>query len=124
MRCSCKPRSASELRNVRALLAGCMGLALAAVPAAAGATLARQYAVVVSPDVDVRTLTVSELRRIFLFERRFWKSGRPVIPLMPASGARSRRYLLAGICGTDEGQFRQMVLEKMYRGELDLAPKV
>jgi hypothetical protein len=44
-------------------------------------------------------------------------------PFLP-NGAPSRTYLLGNICGTDEPRYRQMLLERMYRGEIDLAPKV
>ena len=139
MRYWCRLRSPSNRRGRRALIAGCLGLALTtspapahaapassapARPATARAGASREYAVVVSSDVDMRTLTVAELRRIFLLERRFWKSGKPIVALMPSNGAPSRHYLLRGICGIDEAQFRQLLLEKMYRGEIDLAPKV
>jgi hypothetical protein len=83
-----------------------------------------EYAVIASPDVVVDRLSLSDLRRIFLLERGFWKAGQPIVVLLPPSGSRSRRYLLGRICGTDDGQLKRSYLEKLYRGEIDLAPKV
>jgi hypothetical protein len=101
-----------------------LSLALMSGPVHAAGAEAHEYAIVVSPDVDVTTLTVPEIRRIFMLERRFWKSGRPIVTLMPSNGTAPRTYLLGKICGTDDARYRQMLLERMYRGEIDLAPKV
>jgi hypothetical protein len=110
------------------LRAGALLLALAlATPAASRPVppaAPHAFAVVVSPDVDARSVTLSDLRRLFLLDRRFWKPGQPVVTLMPPGGSPQRSYLLGKLCGLDEPGFRQLVLEKMYRGDLDLAPKV
>lgn len=81
-------------------------------------------AVVASLDVPVNDLSLVELRRLCLFERRFWKPGHPATVLYPPMGSPARAALLRRLCRTNERGLRHMLLEKMYRGELDLAPKV
>jgi hypothetical protein len=96
----------------------------AASPTRVSAEGAREYAVIASPDVVVERLSLADVRGIFLLERGFWRAGQPIVVLLPPSGSRSRRYLLGRICGTDDGQLKRSFLEKLYRGEIDLAPKV
>lgn len=110
--------------GVLALALATLGAAPAARATRAPADGPREYAVIASPDVPIDRLSPSEVRRIFLLERGFWKSGHPIVVLLPPSGSRSRRFLLARVCGTDDRQLRRTFLEKLYRGEIDLAPKV
>jgi len=81
-------------------------------------------AVVASPDVTVDNLQLAELRRLFTLDRRFWKPGQSATMLYPPGGTPARATLLRLLCRTDEPGLRRMILEKMYRGEIDLAPKV
>lgn len=121
---SSRPHSRSRGRTLGvAILAGTM-LVVGWGAAASSGAASHEYAVIASPDVEVATLTKPELRRIFMLDRRFWKSGHPIVTLMLPGGTQARTYLLGNVCGLDEAGFRQMLLEKMYRGELDLAPKV
>jgi hypothetical protein len=83
-----------------------------------------EIVVVVSPNVLVDSLPMAELRRMFMLERRFWKPGQPATVIYPAPGSAARAWLLHNLVRGDEPQLRRMVLEKMYRGEIDLAPKV
>jgi hypothetical protein len=102
------------------LLAALVSLA-AATPAAAAK---HAYAVIASGDVDAGTMSLADVRRIFLLDRRFWKPGKPVVTLMPPNGSSQRAFVLGKLCSLTEPGYRQFVLGKMYRGELDLAPKV
>ena len=81
-------------------------------------------AVVASADVPVDDVSMKELRRLFTLERRFWTPGRPSTVLYPSPGSSARTALLRDLCRADEPGLRRMMLEKMYRGEIDLAPKV
>ena len=75
-------------------------------------------------DVPVSELTLEELRRVFLFKRLFWKPGKPVRLILPATGQPARTFLLDQVCQRSEGDLRRLILESMYRGETDQAPKV
>jgi hypothetical protein len=122
----CKPRSRSERRRIHAPRAGIafalLALAGAPVPRAP-ASDAREFAIVVSDDVAATALTSGDVRRLFSLDRRFWKAGHPVVVLLPAAGTATREFLLHRIYRTDEGGLKRMILEKLYQGEIDLAPK-
>jgi hypothetical protein len=81
-------------------------------------------AVVASIDVPVDGVTMTELRRLFLLERRFWKPGQPATALHPPAGTPARESFLRHLSRSDERELRRLMLEKLYRGEIDLAPKV
>lgn len=93
---------------------------LAAAPCAA----AGEYAVVSSGDVDVTSLTSADLRALVLLDRHFWKPGHPVVLILPAPGSAARDFVVGHLCRSNEPALRRLYVEKMYRGEIDLAPKV
>jgi len=82
-----------------------------------------RYVVVVSPDVEISNLTREEVRRIFLFERRYWKAGHSVKVLLSESALQPGSFVLEQIYETDYGGLRRLVLDRMYNGELDMPPK-
>lgn len=82
------------------------------------------YAVVVAEDVPLTDITLDELRRVFLMKRAFWKPGKPIRLVLPASGLPARAFLLQHVCQKSEGEMRRLVLESMYRGESDQPPRV
>jgi hypothetical protein len=92
--------------------------------AAAAADAAVGYAVVVGEDVPVADITLDELRRVFLMKRAFWKPGKPIRLVLPASGLPARSFMLQYVCQKTEGEMRRLVLESMYRGDSDQPPKV
>lgn len=100
------------------------GLVLA-VAAALGTpkSEAAAYAVIVSPDVPVRTLSVADCRRVFLFERTMWKRGLHVTVLLPERGLPARSFLLRRIYRMDDSELRRMILERVFQGRIDFAPK-
>jgi hypothetical protein len=125
----CRVRSLSKLLSlaIGTLLATAAVASQAAKPPAAGPpaqTPRIRYAVVASRDVPFAELTLDELRRVFLFKRHFWNPGKPVRLILPATGQPARRFLLDQVCQRTEGELRRMILESMYRGESDQAPKV
>lgn len=81
------------------------------------------FVVVVNRDAPVSDLSFLEVRRLFKMERRFWKTGKRVDILLPGSRTRARNFLLEKICGMDESEYKQLILLKLYQGEIDLAPK-
>src|SRR5262245_40080088 len=117
-----RPRSRSSARLVVVGLLTAVGLC-GSLPASLSAA-GRSFAVVVSPDVPASDLTLEEVRRLFLLKKSFWKPGAPVTILLPGSGSSTRTFLLKTICRTDEPGLKRLILEKLYRAEIDLAPKV
>ena len=94
-------------------------LVLSSAPAAPGT----KFAVIVSPDVELPACSLTELRRLFGLERQFWNAGHPVVVLLPAAGSGTHTFLLRRVYRTDAGGLKRLMLEKLYRGEIDLAPK-
>jgi len=106
-------------------LFGGVALALAFVAGGGAARAAdHSYAIVVNQETPVADLTISELRRVFLLRRGFWKPGKPIRLVLPATGQAARAFLLEHVCQKTEGELQRIVLESMYRGEIDQAPKV
>jgi hypothetical protein len=119
-----RPRSASR-RFAIAGAASLVALLLLGTPESAPtATKKTVFAAVASRSVPVDEVSLAELRQMFLLEKRFWKKGQPLVALYPASGSATRAFVLERLCRSTEGEMRHMILEKMYRGEIDLAPKV
>ena len=90
-------------------------------PARAEAT---SYLLVVSDDVALAELPLDEVRRVFLLKRVFWKPGRPIRLVLPATDLPARAFMLEKVCQKTEGELRRLVIESVYRGDTDQAPKV
>ena len=122
----CRPRSRSEVRQLLPglvmILAGSLALPEPTHPVARASDPGK-FAVVVSVDVAATGLTSGEVRRLFALDRHFWKAGQAVVVLLPAAGTSTRDFLLHRVYRTDEGGLKRMILEKLYQGEIDLAPK-
>jgi len=82
------------------------------------------YAVIVSRDVPVSNIEFDELRRIFRFKQHFWRTGQRVILLYSEDNLDPGSFLLDRVYDADYGSVRRLILEKLYSGEIDLAPKV
>jgi hypothetical protein len=80
--------------------------------------------VIASPLVPVADVALPDLARLLMGERRFWVSGMPVVVLLPAPDSPARHFLLARVFHMTEQAYRRHMLELLYRGELDYAPKV
>lgn len=99
-----------------------LGIALGTlVPVAA---LAGDIAVVVHPDVQLKNITFSELRRVLLGDRGFWPSGQPVTLIVRAPVAAERTVLLKKVYDMTEPQFRQYWIAKVFRAEASAGPRI
>ncbi|MBI3449611.1 MAG: hypothetical protein HY049_11940 [Acidobacteria bacterium] len=85
---------------------------------------AEDYLVIVSPDVPVSNLSVDEVRRIFLFREKYWKAGLQVTIILSDEGLETGSLLLQKVYRMDYVALRRLILERLYQGEIDLAPKV
>ena len=101
-----------------AILRVALLLALA-VPAAGG-----DLAVIVHPANPLAEVSATELRAMFLQDRLFWADGGRIYLVLPASGTREKRMLLAAIYRRDDATLQQFWLEKLYRGEIPSFPRV
>jgi ABC-type phosphate transport system substrate-binding protein len=81
-------------------------------------------AVVVHPDTPVSSLTLTEVRKVFLGERQYWNANVPVVLLIRAPVARERNVVLRTIYQMSESQFKQYWIAKIFRAEAASAPKV
>lgn len=98
-----------------------LALLIAGVSPAAGQQV---FVAIASPDVPVSEVSSEELRDIFLLNKRFWERGRPITVLLSEPSLESGSFLLDQIYRMDYSTLRRWILEKLYRGEIDLAPKV
>lgn len=109
----------------RRLVAGLgVALVLLGLPHGSAAAGKETFVVVASADVPVSNLSVEQVRRLFLFREKFWKSGRPVRILLSEEGFQNGSILLEEIYRMDLGALRVMILEKLYQDEIDLPPKI
>jgi hypothetical protein len=92
---------------------------------ASGAGAATEaYVVVANDDVPVQDLSLDEVRRVFLLQRAFWKPGKPVRVVLPATGQPGRAFLLEKVCRRSESDLRRRIMEAVYSGETDQAPRM
>src|ERR1700750_976510 len=106
--------------NRRRFLVSALG-ALGVVPAQAASG---DVAIVVRPDTPVDSLTLGDLRRVFLGDRQFWSSTLRVTLLVRAPGAHERDVVLSTVYQMSEAQSRQYWIAKVFRAEAAAAPKV
>ena len=64
-------------------------------------------AVVVNPSNSIRSISLAELRKIFLGTQQFWKDGTQIVPIVRAPSARERDVLLRRVVHMSELQFQQ-----------------
>jgi ABC-type phosphate transport system substrate-binding protein len=81
-------------------------------------------AVVVHPDTPISSLSLSEVRKVFLGDRQYWSTNVPVVLLIRAPVARERNVVLKIIYQMSELQFKQYWIAKIFRAESASAPKV
>jgi hypothetical protein len=81
-------------------------------------------AVVVHPDTPISSLSLADVRKVFLGDRQYWTTNVPVVLLIRAPVARERNVVLKIIYQMSESQFKQYWIAKIFRAESASAPKV
>ena len=81
-------------------------------------------AVVVSPDVEIDELPFTELRKIMLGDRQFWKSGKRITLIVRGPDSPEREQLLKQVYKMNEAQFRQYWIAKVFRAEIPSQPRI
>ena len=94
---------------------------------AAGIAEAQQngdLAVIVSAKSPVSDITMRELRRIFIGERRVLDGQHDVLLMVPAPGTPEREAMLHVIYNMNEAEYKNFWLGKKFRGEAGGEPLV
>jgi ABC-type phosphate transport system substrate-binding protein len=78
-------------------------------------------AVVVNQENAVSNLSVGELRKILVGEKRSWPGGSPIKLFVRGSGTRERLVLLK-LLGMSEMDYKQYWTAQVYRGEAQAEP--
>jgi len=78
-------------------------------------------AVIVNKSNPVNDLSMAELRRILLGERKYWRGSKKITLLLPTVGTPERAAALH-LVDMDESNYKQYWLEKARAGEADVAP--
>ena len=81
-------------------------------------------AIVVHPETNVSSLSMTQLRKIFLAEQQFWADNTRITLLVKAPGAIERDIVLDRIYAMNETQFRRYWIAKMFRAEVPSGPKL
>jgi ABC-type phosphate transport system substrate-binding protein len=104
-------------------------LILALVPAsliggtaAAPSSATNDIAIVVPASNPVNNLTMAELRRIYMGERKYWKSGNAVVVLMRARPSLERGVMLRVVFQMEEDQYAQYWVGKIMQAEATTPP--
>ncbi len=92
-------------------------LGLSIVLVAAGQASAQDLAVIVNVDREAR-LTISEIARIYLKQRRFWNDRDPIVPLNRDAGSPARESFVRAVFGAKARQLADYWNQQYFRGVL------
>ena len=81
----------SMRRKLLAMTAGILAIALCPAHLLARDT---SIAVIVNPKNSIESISLAELRNIFLGMQQFWKDGTQIVPIVRAPSAKERDVLL------------------------------
>lgn len=79
-------------------------------------------AVIVNVDNPVDQLSLAELQRIVLGERRSWSTKIPVVLMMRNEESRERTLVLQKVCHMTDTEYHQYWTGKIFRGEVTAEP--
>src|SRR6202140_4912120 len=80
-------------------------------------------ALVVNQSNPINDLAFSELRAVFLGERRHWANGRRITLVMMEPGQPERDTLLRDVCRMSDSDLRRRYLQGLLPGEVLVPPK-
>jgi ABC-type phosphate transport system substrate-binding protein len=105
-----------------AILAVAMGIGwMASVsPVEAGG---EPIVVIVNNANPVESLSLGELKKLFLGDRTRWDTGKAVAPVMPAPGAPERTAFLKIVCGMNDAELGKYFLQAAFTGKSATPPK-
>jgi ABC-type phosphate transport system substrate-binding protein len=79
-------------------------------------------AVIVNADNPAEQLSLADLQRIVLGERRSWSGRIPLVLMMRNEGSRERNLLLQKACHMTDAEYHQYWTGKIFRGEVTSEP--
>jgi len=79
-------------------------------------------AVVVNARNEINELSLVELRKILLGEKRFWRNKAPVMLILRQPGTRERDQIISMLLNMNNSEFGQYWRNKVFRGEAPAAP--
>jgi len=82
---------------------------------------AQPLAVIVNRGNPVTNLSVAELRKILLGDRKYWSGSHRIMVLMPQVGSPEREAILR-LLHMDESDYKKHWLSQMFMGDADAAP--
>ena len=85
--------------------------------------LTDHVAIIVNKANPIETLSMQDLRQIFLAERLRWENGRLIKVGMRKPGRPERAVVLQQICGMSERDFARYFLQAVFTGAVQAAPK-
>jgi ABC-type phosphate transport system substrate-binding protein len=98
--------------------------ARAGAPAPNALNLSEQnLAIIINTSNPVDSLSLPELRKVFLGERSHWPNGRRITLVMMEPGQPERKTLIREVCQMSETDFRQHFLQGLFTGEVFVSPK-
>lgn len=112
----------SRVRILIYSLVSCVSLIPLLSGAKAGASAEDDIAIIVHPENPVNNLTLSELRKLYMGERLYWKGNAPVVLLMRTKGASERDAVLRLVFQMSEEQYTQYWVAKVMRAEVSDPP--
>ncbi len=80
-------------------------------------------AIIVNTSNPIDSLSMSELRKVFLGERRYWPNGRRITLVMMEPGQPERKALIREVCQMNETDFSHHFLHGLFTGEVFVTPK-
>jgi ABC-type phosphate transport system substrate-binding protein len=80
-------------------------------------------AIVVHRGNPVESLTLSELRRIFMLETQNWPHGRRITVVQREKGQPERDEAIRMICGISEAEYERNLLLQTFRGSVTRPPR-
>jgi len=80
-------------------------------------------AIIVNQANPVDSLSMAELRTVFLGERTHWPNGRRITLVMMEPGQSERDALLREVCRMSEADYRRRILQGLFTGEVLVSPK-
>jgi ABC-type phosphate transport system substrate-binding protein len=83
----------------------------------------QNLAIIVNTSNTVDNLSMTELRKVFLGERRHWPNGRRITLVMMEPGQPERKTLIREVCQMNESDFSHHFLHGLFTGEVFVSPK-
>lgn len=79
--------------------------------------------VIVNGANPVETVSVSDLKKLFLSDRSKWDTGKSVAPVMVTAGAPERTAFLKQVCGMSDADLGKYFMQAAFTGKSATPPK-